>query len=71
MNCSSPIYCMKFYDENLVASGDDEGEIKIWDVRDMRSAVFKHLFNEHTDFVSDLLGVPSENLLFATGFEYI
>ena len=37
--------------DNLVASGDDEGCIKLWDPRQASEA--SACFNEHTDFIAD------------------
>ncbi len=37
--------------ENLVASGDDEGCIKLWDPRQASEASAS--FSEHTDFIAD------------------
>ena len=34
---TSPIYTVQFLDENLLASGDDDGAIKIWDLRTLKS----------------------------------
>lgn len=33
---TSPIYTVQFLDENLLASGDDDGAIKIWDLRTLK-----------------------------------
>ena len=32
----SPIYTVQFLDENLLGSGDDDGNIKIWDLRTLK-----------------------------------
>ena len=37
--------------QNLVASGDDEGCIKLWDPRQASEA--SACFSEHTDFIAD------------------
>jgi WD40 repeat protein len=42
---------VKVLDENLFASGDDSGVVKIWDIRS-RQKVFK--YHDHDDFVSDM-----------------
>jgi WD40 repeat protein len=42
--------------ENLLASGDDEGTVKLWDLRQRSLA---HKFEEQEGFVAQLLFVPS------------
>ncbi|KAL0487517.1 hypothetical protein AKO1_008641, partial [Acrasis kona] len=50
-------------DENLIATGDDDGYIKVWDVRQKKCAAS---FEEHGDFVSDFDYNPEKNVLYAT-----
>jgi len=58
----SPIYSMLNYD-HLLATGDDDGIIKAWDLRQQK-CVFE--FQENNDFISDMLIRPEYNLLLAT-----
>eukprot|EP00455_Lapot_gusevi_P018403 TRINITY_DN2003_c0_g1_i5.p1 TRINITY_DN2003_c0_g1~~TRINITY_DN2003_c0_g1_i5.p1 ORF type:complete len:396 (+),score=105.46 TRINITY_DN2003_c0_g1_i5:58-1245(+) len=59
------IYSLNKY-EQLLVTGDDEGVIKVWDVRDHNlNPVFD--LDEHTDYVSDLWPSPQHGLLLATG----
>ncbi len=49
------IYTVKYMDENLLVSGDDEGEIRIWDIRS-KNAVYQVNDQKEgtvTDFVWD------------------
>ncbi|CCW63871.1 unnamed protein product [Phytomonas sp. EM1] len=39
-------------DENLVATGDDDGLIAVWDMRERRPV---HVYHEHGDYVSQLI----------------
>jgi WD repeat-containing protein 55 len=48
---------------DIVATGDDEGVVKVWDVR-TRRAVME--FHEHTDFISDFEVHPDGMHLLAT-----
>lgn len=64
-----PINCLAQYGDNMLCTGDDDGEIKIWDVR-MRGAappVMTFSLDEHTDFVSDLCAQAPRNVLLSTG----
>ena len=46
----APINCIHPLASGLVASGDDDGCVKLWDGR--QSAAVAE-FSEHTDFISD------------------
>lgn len=46
--------------ENTVASGDDDGTIKVWDTRQNTCC---NVFNVHDDYISDLEFVPSTSQL--------
>lgn len=61
---SDSINIVKCLDENLIATGDDQGCIKIWDIRSRKIA---RKWHENSDFISDLLYVPQKNTLVATG----
>lgn len=42
---------LKWCNENVFATGDDDGEIKIWDSRDLLKPIFT--MKEHDDYISD------------------
>merc|ERR1711957_1087102 len=60
---SAGISCIQMLGESLAASGDDDGCIKIWDLRS-RSKVKE--FKESEDYISDMLWVPDSHSLLAT-----
>lgn len=45
------ISALNVCDENIIATGDDDGLISIWDMRDRRPA---HVYHEHGDHISQL-----------------
>lgn len=47
----------------LMATGDDDGVIKIWDLR-QKASVWQ--FNNHTDYISDMTCVPHKKMFLAT-----
>ncbi|DBA01043.1 TPA: hypothetical protein N0F65_002653 [Lagenidium giganteum] len=49
---------------NVIASGDDQGLIKIWDTRQHRCVAE---FNEHVDYISGFAVNPDQTHLIATG----
>jgi len=49
--------------EHGVASGDDDGRVQVWDVR-QRASVLQ--FEEHSDFVSDMLYTENNHTLMCT-----
>lgn len=51
---SAPVNVLKAFDAGVLISGDDDGNVKIWDVRDARKPAAQISFSEHTDFISDL-----------------
>ncbi|XP_066999095.1 WD repeat-containing protein 55 homolog isoform X2 [Anabrus simplex] len=55
-----PIYCMLVMDENLIASGDDEGTVKLWDLR-KKDPIFS--IKETDDFVSCMLTTEAQRYL--------
>jgi WD40 repeat protein len=61
---SAPINVIKNLDSNLVATGDDNGIVKIWDLRSRKLA---HKYQEHSDYISDMAFVPERNVLGITG----
>ncbi|KAJ3345126.1 WD domain repeat-containing protein 55 [Entophlyctis luteolus] len=58
-----PVNCIKALDNNMLATGDDGGTVKLWDTRD-RKLVAKYTANE--DFISDFVWVSEHNTLLAT-----
>jgi WD40 repeat protein len=60
----SAIYTLKYIDENLVVSGDDDGEINIWDLRTAQSAYQVHEQREGT--VTDFVWDQARNFLLST-----
>jgi len=60
---SAGISCMLTLDENLMVSGDDDGYIKLWDLRSNKKV---KEFHECEDFVSDMRWVPESKMLLAT-----
>ena len=58
------IYTLKYLDENLLASGDDEGAICIWDIRSKDRVYQVHEQKEGT--VTDFVFDESKSFLVAT-----
>ncbi|RKP20513.1 WD40 repeat-like protein [Rozella allomycis CSF55] len=50
--------------ENLIATGDDSGIIKIWDLRSKKKVM---RYEEHSDFISDLVYVKHKKHLISAG----
>eukprot|EP00823_Brevimastigomonas_motovehiculus_P008883 TRINITY_DN835_c0_g1_i1.p1 TRINITY_DN835_c0_g1~~TRINITY_DN835_c0_g1_i1.p1 ORF type:complete len:463 (+),score=193.47 TRINITY_DN835_c0_g1_i1:67-1455(+) len=63
-----PINRIKVYSENVLVSGDDEGDVKFWDIR--TPATTKSLFDapleESDDYISCLYPVPAKDHLIYT-----
>uniref|UniRef100_A0A182PCQ3 WD repeat-containing protein 55 homolog n=1 Tax=Anopheles epiroticus TaxID=199890 RepID=A0A182PCQ3_9DIPT len=61
-----PVYSMSVLGEHLFATGDDDGEVKLWDVRE-RNAVFS--LRPVEDFISSILAnqVQQKYLLVTSG----
>lgn len=59
----SGVNVLKFYDENMLLSGDDDGVIKCWDIRTSKAVAE---FNEHEDFISDFAIRADKNTLCVT-----
>lgn len=51
MFSSAPINALLLVDENIFATGDDEGTLKVWDMR--RGTSFMDL-KQHEDYISDI-----------------
>ncbi|KAJ3206316.1 WD domain repeat-containing protein 55 [Clydaea vesicula] len=60
---SDAINSLKVLTENLVATGDDSGTVKIWDIRQRKVSI---KYKENVDFISDFDYVDSKNALLAT-----
>ena len=57
------VSCIHMVDQALCASGDDDGVIKLWD---LRSNALVKKFHESEDFISDMRWVPESHSLLAT-----
>ncbi|XP_053096355.1 WD repeat-containing protein 55 isoform X2 [Pangasianodon hypophthalmus] len=57
---SKPINALLLVDENVVATGDDEGTLKVWDMR--KSTSFMSL-KHHEDYISDIVADPAKRTL--------
>jgi WD40 repeat protein len=62
--CSHPVNKLLQISNNVIASGDDQGCIKIWDTRQHNCIVE---WKEHVDFISDMTLHPAGGHLVATG----
>jgi hypothetical protein len=56
------------YDDGILASGDDSGGMRIWDIR-MKEAALKRKADkhDHSDFISAFLPFTEKSALLATG----
>lgn len=66
-----PIYTMTVLNENLIATGDDDGYLKVWDIRDNRTTA---LFEVHQveDYISCILTNEQKKMLvFTSGDGYL
>lgn len=54
---------MKCLSENLIATGDDNGQVKVWDIRTRKVA---RKWTEHVDFISDIVYVAEKDTLVVT-----
>ncbi|KAG0213801.1 WD40-repeat-containing domain protein [Mortierella sp. GBAus27b] len=60
-----PINSIKLLTENILATGDDSGTIKLWDVRTGNETME---YSEHTDFISDFdYDTDSKTLVASSG----
>merc|ERR1711957_562480 len=60
---SSPINSILNFGSHLMASGDDDGCIKVWDLRSKQVALE---FHESEEFISDMVYHEQSNMLLAT-----
>lgn len=62
---NEPVYSLAVLDENLFATGDDEGTVKLWDIRQKDSSPIFSL-KEVDDYISALISNESKKYLLAT-----
>ncbi|XP_060517991.1 WD repeat-containing protein 55 homolog [Cylas formicarius] len=56
------LYCLRVVDENMFATGDDDGEVKIWDLRQKSDKpIFSTKKNE--DYISDIVADAAHKFL--------
>lgn len=60
---NSPIYSLLLIDENLFATGDESGMLKVWDLR--RDAAFMEL-KQHEEYISDMVIDQNKKMLLTT-----
>lgn len=61
-----PAYCISVLNANLFATGDDDGVVKMWDVRAKNKQIFRMKRNE--DYISDIISSEDQQyLLSASG----
>ena len=60
----APISCLRVLDQNTLVSGDDDGTIRLWDLRQAKST---HTLSEHEDFISDIQLAQDEKTLICSG----
>ncbi|KAJ2159034.1 hypothetical protein GGF46_003326 [Coemansia sp. RSA 552] len=58
-----PLNLVKYVNEQIVATGDEAGCVKLWDTRKPKP-VFSH--DEHVDYISDMVFCPEKRHLLAT-----
>jgi len=61
-----PVYSMTYVDENLIATGDDEGTIKLWDIRQKDCRAILTL-KEVEDYISCLQAGENKYLIATSG----
>lgn len=62
---SKPINALLLVDENVIATGDDEGTLKLWDMR--KSTSFMSL-KHHEDYISDITADPMKRTLLTSRY---
>lgn len=60
---SAGLYSLLPVDENIVVTGDDDGYLKVWDMRYQRAVMEEH---QNEEFISDMVLVQGQRLLLAT-----
>ena len=58
------VSCLRVIDENVLASGDDDGMVKIWDLRQAKCV---HELSEHDDYISDIQLAKDGKTLLSSG----
>ncbi|KAI7821139.1 WD40-repeat-containing domain protein [Kickxella alabastrina] len=58
-----PLNLIKYVNEQVIATGDDAGGLKLWDVRQNKPAFS---YNEHVDYISDMVFNADKRHLLAT-----
>jgi len=61
---STPLECSRFISESVIVSGDSEGHVKVWDIRDSKTV---QKFHNEKDFVSDIAVVDEKTFGVSTG----
>jgi len=61
---SSPINTLIVIDDDRIATGDDDGCVRIWDVRQQKAI---HTYTEHGDYISAFDYSPETHTLYAAG----
>lgn len=59
----APIYSVAVIDENLVATGDDDGHVKVWDLRTQKAIME---MKENEEFISSIVVGKDKKILLAT-----
>ena len=59
-----PVFSMTSFAEGMLATGDEEGVVKIWDMRQQKECFSMH---DNEDYISDLCYHPEMKQLLATG----
>lgn len=59
-----PLYCIKVINQNLIAGGDDDGTLKVWDVRKGANPIMEE--DRVHDFISNISVDKNHKFLFAT-----
>ncbi|XP_038055300.1 WD repeat-containing protein 55-like isoform X2 [Patiria miniata] len=60
---SSPLYCLLVADENLIATADDDGQFKVWDLR-KKHAIME--VKENEDYISDMAIDKAKRIIVAS-----
>ena len=56
--------CCKFLNDNIIISGDSEGHVKVWDIRETHSI---QKFHSEKDYVSDICIIDDKSFGISTG----
>lgn len=61
---NNPTNCLSLYNNSLLLTGDDEGFVRVWDVREKMDC--KYSFEEHGCYVSDMCCVEDKKTVLVT-----